>query len=375
MIASIPKTTTARKMLLLALTAALLFSETSHASKLGGMEPDARAWEPSVQNSIATFQNVGGGSSYSHTSSVMVADAAAMEENEPEPKPEPALVAATTDGEAEEEGDESVPVTINREQEEDGPSEVAAEMARFCTDDVGLEFRHFSRNAGQIVVKNCTWVAQKPMARCYLPFDKNAELTERNDEQLFLRDYCPLTCGRCPESTLVIPCPPDPTPTPTQAPTVIPSLSTSSDGTSSFTTSSSSGSSSSAFFNAVEVNNRESSANNGKRVAITASLVPIFLLLLLLLVVYCCCCRKRGYEKELDDTDEEDQGYNANLRRAKSTESKGSKLIGFVVRTFNGRKNDPQVDVHKCSSAICDACDDDDLRRIKSVETYEEETC
>uniref|UniRef100_A0A7S4EQX6 ShKT domain-containing protein n=1 Tax=Pseudo-nitzschia australis TaxID=44445 RepID=A0A7S4EQX6_9STRA len=312
------------------------------------IDPTARAWEPSVQNPIATFDSVARSA----------------------PATEPVVVAANDI----EEGD--IGTTVGTNNEEDGIAEVQAELERLCTDDPNLQYQHMNRNEGQIDLKNCTWVATKPMVRCNFQFQES--------ENLFLRDFCPRSCGLCPEAAQVFPCPEDtptlaPSSSPTDATTVATSTgnsaSSSADGTGSSSSDSTESNAGLVAGGGTVVNNRESSVGEGKnRMTLAISLsVALLLLLLLLLLLYYCCCRKIRVGKNNQESDTDDkENHDCPIHNTKSTESKGSRLIGFVVSTFNGRRNCPQVDVRRCNSGYCKSCEEeDDINRVKSVDTYE----
>jgi len=255
---------------------------------------------------------------------------------------------------------------------EDGIAEQEAQRARLCTDDPNLQHKTINRNTGQFEFEGCDYVSEQPMRRC------NWEFVNRDGDSdgTLLKDYCPLSCGRCPGRTQVIPCPDelDRQSPPDPLISTEPPSSTSSSETTSSTSSSMSSSTLDTVSQAAKRNEKKLST------ALAISLSMLFLLLVLLLWIYWFCCRaSRDSQKYGDDesTDNDDDEENANvhsIHNVKSTESMGSRLIGFVGKVFNGRKNDPQIDVRRCTSAVCEACEDDaydKLNRVMSVDSYE----
>eukprot|EP00535_Pseudo-nitzschia_heimii_P013613 CAMPEP_0197193964 /NCGR_PEP_ID=MMETSP1423-20130617/28375_1 /TAXON_ID=476441 /ORGANISM="Pseudo-nitzschia heimii, Strain UNC1101" /LENGTH=542 /DNA_ID=CAMNT_0042647301 /DNA_START=160 /DNA_END=1788 /DNA_ORIENTATION=- len=127
------------------------------------------------------------------------------------------------------------------------------------------------------------------------------------------------------------------------------------------------------------VEGQESSVNdkgvNRRTLAVVLSVVPI----LLLLLIFCCVRRskmkKRARRKKLaavEDTDDnseyaDEDGYR--IPKAKSTDSIGSRFMK-VLGYFNGRQDDERNNVKRCTSSLCDACDEHP-HQIMSVDSYE----
>ena len=86
--------------------------------------------------------------------------------------------------------------------EEDSSEEVAQELARLCTDEPHLKYRHFNQNLGTNTFQDCSWVKMDPTGRCDLEMHDVVQARNRGVGKLYLSDMCPLSCGRCPTAPL-----------------------------------------------------------------------------------------------------------------------------------------------------------------------------
>lgn len=116
-----------------------------------------------------------------------------------------------------------------------------------------------------------------------------------------------------------------------------------------------------------------SNGSQNRRVIVSLSVLSA---LLLLLTFYCLACwrKKRNAEEgNKDVSDEEDSDTDESapeypIHKTKSADSVDSFLQRVLVH-FNGQRDDARTDVHTCTSAVCDVCNNTP-RRVMSVDSY-----
>ena len=112
------------------------------------------------------------------------------------------------------------------------------------------------------------------------------------------------------------------------------------------------------------ISGQQSMMNDGqtRRLIVSVSIASILLLLLTL----CCLARwrkKRNAEREnkedsyKDDYDTDESALEYPIHQTKSADSVESFLQRVIVH-FNGQRDDARTDVHTCSSAVCDVCEE-----------------
>jgi len=122
------------------------------------------------------------------------------------------------------------------------------------------------------------------------------------------------------------------------------------------------------------ISGQESSVDKSSKNRMLAIFLSVVPLLLLLLLFSCCLLRKMksAEEKEKGDdesTDDSDDGYP--IHKTKSCDSLGSRILK-VLGYFNGRQNDSRTDVHRCTSAVCDVCDNRPIQ-VMSLDSYNDD--